>query len=430
MESVGRATRVTIMIQGVSRTHGKQTHVRILEKLKSEGASSAAVFRAVAAIGTEPGVQLMRLAEVVPDLPMMIVWTDDQERVNRILPHIRGLMTEGVITLEIVTVERYRPVSDARLPSGIMVDEVMTRDVVTAQPETPMSELVAGLVTRKFRALPIMDEQRRVVGIVTNGDLVQYGVLPVRLGLLQTFDTPALQEQLARLSSDHREAREIMSSPVVTATADMDVRQAAQLMRQHKLKRLPVVDLEGRLVGIVSRLDLLRTMTAQRETAEPATPNLSNLSATGPVGSVMTRAVPAVGAEATLPEVINVVASTRLHRAVVVDGDRHVLGLVSGSELLSHVMSDHQAALLTRLMRRVPFVHGNTEDEEVMRNTSDVRARDIMSTDVVVAREDESIRDVLAAMLDKKRKIVPVIDRTGQLVGMVDRADLLGGLLR
>ncbi len=79
-------------------------------------------------------------------------------------------------------------------------------------------------------------------------------------------------------------------------------------------------------------------------------------------------------------------------------------------------------------MRHVPFVHGNAEDDVAIRAAAGTHARDVMVTDVIVAHEDEPIRDVLAAMLGRGRKIVPVVDHERRLTGMVDRADLLGVL--
>lgn len=260
MQLAGRAKQVTIFVGHPPGESGGTPYLRILDRLKAEGAAGATAFRAVAAFGARAHVHTARLADVAPDLPVMIVWIDTAERVARILPHIRALVAEGLIAVADVDVELYTTaVRD--LPPAATVGEVMTRSVVTVQPDTPIVELIRDLVQRPFRAVPVIDAERRVVGIVTNGDLVRRGGLPVRLELLQTFETPALHDQLARLVAPHRLVGEIMTHPVVTVSPDLDVRHAAELMIKRRLKRLPVVDAEGRLVGIVSRVDLLKTVT-------------------------------------------------------------------------------------------------------------------------------------------------------------------------
>jgi CBS domain-containing protein len=139
----------------------------------------------------------------------------------------------------------------------------------------------------------------------------------------------------------------------------------------------------------------------------------------------MSPEVPVVAADAPLPEVVNVVASTRLNRAVVVDERRHVLGVITDAELIERLTPRARPGVLSALMHRIPFVPGSREAEETLRHTTGTRARDLMTRDIVVAREDEPVREVLGRMLQQGKKIVPVVNERGALVGMVDRADLL-----
>lgn len=424
-QAAQRAKKVTIIVSHLKKDAGGVPHLRILDRLKVEGASGATAFRALAAFGTSAQVHAARLAEVVPDLPVMIVWIDTAERVERILPHIRAMIGEGLIAIDDVDVEFYTAgVRD--LPTAVTVAEVMTRDVVAVQPNTPLAELVMTLVQRPFRAVPVIDDERRVVGIVTNGDLVRRGGLPVRLELLQTFATEQIRDQLARLAAPYRTVEEIMTSPVVTVHPELDVRHAAELMIRRKLKRLPVVDGEGRLIGIVSRVDLLKTVTTAAATAPAeAGSHPSRVVGDTPVRAIMNTMVPAIPADAPLPEIVNVVASTRLNRAVVVDAERRVLGIITDAELVERLTPQARPGVLRTLMERIPFVHGSQATQEIMRHATGTRARDLMQTDVVIAREEEPVREVLAKMLSQGKKLVPIVDEHGRLTGMVDRADVL-----
>src|SRR5687767_676641 len=97
------------------------------------------------------------------------------------------MVSEGLVTVEDVEVAAYshRAVR-ADVPEHHRVVDVMSRDVARVYPNTPIKDLVELLVGRDYRAVPVVDEAERVVGIVTNGDLVERGGLAMRLELLSS----------------------------------------------------------------------------------------------------------------------------------------------------------------------------------------------------------------------------------------------------
>ncbi|MFF5159558.1 CBS domain-containing protein [Streptomyces sp. NPDC000348] len=134
------------------------------------------------------------------------------------------------------------------------VGDVMTRAVVTVGRDTPFKDVVRLIEERKVSALPVLEGGGRVVGVVSEADL-----LPKE----EFRDSdPDRFTQLRRLTDLARAgaltAGELMSAPAVTVHADATVAQAARVMAQLRLKRLPVVDDEGLLEGVVSRVDLLK----------------------------------------------------------------------------------------------------------------------------------------------------------------------------
>ncbi|HEX8859330.1 MAG TPA: CBS domain-containing protein [Actinomycetes bacterium] len=131
----------------------------------------------------------------------------------------------------------------------------MTTQVVTATPSTPYKRLVELLSVNRIGGLPVIDEDGRVLGVVSEADLLLKQEYP-------RDHEPGLGERLRHRGDQARShgtvAREFMRSPAITIGDDATVGQAARLMDARRVKRLPVVDEEGRLVGIVSRGDLLR----------------------------------------------------------------------------------------------------------------------------------------------------------------------------
>ncbi|WP_224281967.1 CBS domain-containing protein [Streptomyces sp. LS1784] len=135
------------------------------------------------------------------------------------------------------------------------VNDVMTHEVVTARPDTPFKEVAALFHRNDVTAIPVIDDQGRPLGMVSEADLIRKeAVLPDPEGRYPGRRLDAKD----RARAEAETAGGLMTSPAVTARPGWSVPEAARAMDKHKVKRLPVVDEAGRLVGIVSRRDLLQ----------------------------------------------------------------------------------------------------------------------------------------------------------------------------
>ena len=141
--------------------------------------------------------------------------------------------------------------------------DIMTTDVVAVRPDTPVRDIATQLLERRISAVPVVDEDRRVIGIVSEGDLMrrqEAGTERHRSWWLRLFGSSEEQAQ-EYVKSHGRKAAEIMTRHVVSVTEDAEVAHVADLLESRRIKRVPVVR-EDRLVGIVSRADLLRALIA------------------------------------------------------------------------------------------------------------------------------------------------------------------------
>jgi CBS-domain-containing membrane protein len=141
----------------------------------------------------------------------------------------------------------------------IKVESVMTRDVVTASPDTPFKELTRLLSEHGISGIPVVDEERKLVGIVTEADLLwtEKEREPKRRSrFLEWFIDRKRLAEIERVAPDLR-ARDVMTREVVTVEPQTPLREAVARLLRAEVKRLPVVDADRRIVGIVSRGDLL-----------------------------------------------------------------------------------------------------------------------------------------------------------------------------
>ncbi|MFJ5260068.1 CBS domain-containing protein [Streptomyces sp. NPDC088387] len=133
-----------------------------------------------------------------------------------------------------------------------VVDDVMTRTVVALRDAAEFKDIARTMRQRRISALPVLDADGRVVGVVSEADL-----LPKEAFRDRDPADPRTRHATGRAKARAVTAGELMTSPAVTVTADATLAQTARLMARHRVKRLPVVDGDGMLKGIVSRSDLL-----------------------------------------------------------------------------------------------------------------------------------------------------------------------------
>ncbi|MEU8261808.1 CBS domain-containing protein [Micromonospora sp. NPDC048999] len=136
------------------------------------------------------------------------------------------------------------------------VGDVMTRDVATVGEERPYRQIVDVLIRRAVSAVPVVDGHRRVLGLVSEADLLHKVERAGQPDERRVFE--GRRRRTAREKAGALLARDLMTAPAVTTYPQASLPAAARLMDREAVKRLPVLDDLGRLVGIVTRGDLLR----------------------------------------------------------------------------------------------------------------------------------------------------------------------------
>jgi CBS domain-containing protein len=364
----------------------------------------------VAGFGAHSRIHTASIEVLSTDLPLVIEVVDQPEKIDQAIALLGPMIREGLMTVEPIEIIKYTHRYLQPLAGDRPVKEVMTRDVVTVRPNAPLADVMDLLIGKLFKAAPVVDEHGTVVGIISDGDLLERGGVPQRLALAEHLDEAMLSAQLAELRQGGKTAADVMSREVITVREDTSLAHVAQLMTDRKLKRLPVVDAAGQLTGILSRVDILRTVSETK----PSRGGTRPLPTAGhTVADVMEPEVPAVKEDADLVEIVNVMVATEVKRIVVLDSAGVVIGAITDGDLVARVKPEVRVGLLAALTRR-----GKAPQ-------TDVLARDLMSRDVLKGPPDTPIVEAIRQMLTSRGRRFYVVDTEGRPLGIVDRQTLL-----
>ncbi len=145
----------------------------------------------------------------------------------------------------------------------MQINDVMTAEVITVSSEDPVEKCAKLLQENNISGLPVVDTEGKLVGMITEGDLIRRasrieapGYLEILGGLIYLGSPKKFVDELQRAMA--LEAGKMMSKNVITVKPGESLEKAATLMVNNNINRLPVVDDEGNLVGIVSRRDIMK----------------------------------------------------------------------------------------------------------------------------------------------------------------------------
>lgn len=141
--------------------------------------------------------------------------------------------------------------------------DIMTTEVVTVHPDDDIEKVAGLLLKNHISGLPVLDDSGKLVGIVTEGDLVS-SQKPVRVPLhVVILDSPIYLEKPQRFIDEIKRAAaqkvgDLMSAKLYTVGPEASVEAMAVKMVERRINRVPVVDADNKLIGIVSRQDIIK----------------------------------------------------------------------------------------------------------------------------------------------------------------------------
>lgn len=362
-----------------------------------------------------------RIEAVSHNLPVRITIVLPTADFDLALSRLAETVTDGIIATVDVTVVSHRT-RGLLMPRQTRVREIMTSSPRMVGISTPLDEVARILLASSFTGLPVVDEQSRPAGVISQGDLIYRAGMPMRLGLLAASEGERLGPVLESLAA--MKAGEVMTLPAITVAEDDFVTDAVALMLEKGVKRLPVVDAEGKLAGMLSRVDVFRTVMRECPDWKAFQQGAVQIDGLRYVSDIMRRDVHAVAPDTPVEEVLRTIDCNDIQRVCVVDREGKLLGLVSDRDLLI-AFSDRHPGIWDYFVGKIPFTERGRRHRELREYLRAGTAADVMNTDIVTIREDAPVEEAIRVMLDGGIKRLPVLDEEGRFRGMISRDSLL-----
>lgn len=303
---------------------------------------------------------------------------------------------------------------------------LMTAPVVTVAEHATLRDVIVKALQAGVRALPVVDADGRVQGIITEQDL-QRSPLRTTYHALQLLSSEEREDVLAQGASIP--VRAVQQTPAITLPAQATVGDALRLLRTMEIKRLPLVDDKQRLVGMLTRSDILRNLLYLEPTLLKGQPTGDNQTTIGglPLEPALT-----VMAQTPLLELLIQMQQTITLHAIVTDERGQAIGMVSESDLLTRTTPAQREAV-ARLIYQTTANSREIDTTALTDKTNEILASltvaDLMTTPLLSVSPEESGQRAIHLLLEHGIKRLPVISAEGEIRGLLDRRTLLYGLL-
>lgn len=401
---------------------GTPLHEAIVDFVRSlKIAARCLVFKATEGCFENGEVATPNILELSYNMPLRIEIVLPSAERDRVLPALETMISQGIVGMRELELYSFKA-RGSLLPRQIKVKDVMTPEPKTVQVSTPIKEIIQLLSYSNFYGIPVVDEDQRPVGIITELDLIERAGLPLRVGLLSEADWAYIDPALESIA--HRQAQEMMTRPVITIGAEDLLTNAVNRMLEKGLKRLPVVDLSGKLVGMLSRWDIFRTITEVSPDWQSMAQQNVEVGNLRYVSDIMRRDTQTVLPGTSIEEIVHLVDANDIQRIAVTDEDNRYLGLISDRDLLA-VFANHYPGFWARFAGKVLFAQKGERHKLVGEALRSKTAVDIMRTDLPTVEEHTGLDQAIKLMVTKGVKRLPVVDADGRFKGMLNRSALL-----
>jgi CBS domain-containing protein len=413
---------IEIFTSETIRWKGKPLAEAVIDFVKKKKiAARCMVVRAVEGCFENGDVASSRLEILSVNMPIRITIVLPATQTECILARITEMVGDGIVGIQDIQVLSHKTQRHL-IPRHVRVKDIMKTPACTVSVKTPVNQVVQILLSSHFTGVPVVDENNRPQGVISQGDLIYRAKMPLRLGILASTDPARMKGVMKFLSQ--LSAEKIMTRPAVCIREDRWLIDAVDLMLNKSLKRLPVTDASGELSGILSRQDIFHMTTLEQPDWQAFNRQNIQVKNLYRISDIMRRDTHKVYPDTPVMDIIHVIDSDDIQRVAVVDTDGHFLGLISDKELFSAFV-DQTASLWELFVRNLPLKEKRKKAEMVYPDILNKTARDVMNAECMTVLENASIDDAISIIVSLGVKRLPVVDLDGKFKGMISRDSLL-----
>jgi CBS domain-containing protein len=392
--------------------------MRYIRELKI--AARCVVTRGIGGCYETGEIATQSITDISFNMPVLIRIILPSVQADLICPILEEMTDEGILAVREIDV-RCHKTRKHLIPKHLRVRDIMTPDPKSVLLSAPLSNVVRLLLSSTFTGVPVTDKDHYPKGVISQGDLIYRGGMPARLGLLAESGSDNLNTVLESLSV--RTAEDIMS-PAVCIGENKPLTEAVNLMLEKGLKRLPVTDEQGKLTGILSRMDIFRTITDHSPDWNAMYQQNIPVANLKYVSDIMRRDIHTVLPNTPVEEVLYVIDSDDIQRVAVVNRDGVFLGMISDRNLLS-AFSDQREGIWEYFASKLPFGERGHKNRELSQHLRSKTACEVMKTNPITILETATIDEAIRLMTEKMIRRLPVLDTQGKFKGMISRESLL-----
>lgn len=263
----GIVKRVMIFIDETDKWHGVNLGSAIIDRLKKEGCAGATVLRGMVGFGVHGQVHTTQIIDLSVNLPVVIFVIDDIEIIDRALPILQEMVTEGLILVdEVQAIRRNGKTKEASAKHESITDahhkvsEYMDMTPITVTSERNVDEVVAILIENQRAHIPVINENQVLLGMISSQDLLAR-IVHIPEGPFRFFSLRGAEKHEVREDIRSLTASQVMRTHFAAVQPDTPMVKAVQIMLHDKISALPVVQ-DHKLVGILRLPDVLKKALA------------------------------------------------------------------------------------------------------------------------------------------------------------------------
>lgn len=406
--------RVRIYLSEHDEWGGRPLYLVVLEQLRLNGATGATALRGLAGFGPGHGMHTTGFIDMREHPPVVLEWVERVERVATLLPQFDELLSNALITIEDVQLYRATLRSHGPFAADERVRNYMRPVAQTLSPAAPLSQALAILMHSDQTTIPILDPEQRVLGLLTGQDIVRRTRLRLPPRLLRLLDAEEFAALLSPIAT--QPIAEVMSHEPRSTYEHAPIPQALITLIEWNYDQLPVLNAEGRLLGLFGRAEVLTAALAQ----QPATTGeIRDAESPTPVSLVMQATVPQIPIFEPMALALQQLVSVADQEVLVVDAAGRLQGHLTAEHALNQLRGEERTRLISA------FQHGTRVDPKTLPG-QDRDFHTLIERNILTLNPTDTILEAARTLLEQRLERVPVVDADGKLLGMLSQ----GGILR